>query len=296
MSKLLQLGIAMSLAACGAHKPLPMPPGHDAGGDGANMIGLPPPPPLSDGGAVTASKRGVAYGFQSAADLNAFGRSVSWWYNWSSKPNAGAAGATAEFVPMVWGGNFDVAKLEAEIPAGTRFLLGFNEPNFGSQSNLTPEAAAALWPQLEQVATARGLALVSPALNFCGGSCNETDPFVWLDKFFAACSGCRVDYVAAHWYACSKSALTWYLGKYESKYTQPLWVTEFSCLDNATITDALEAQYLQDALSVLESDPRVFRYSWFTGRFSSKPVIDLLAGTGQLTSLGQSYVAFPAAQ
>src|SRR5262249_27495498 len=155
----------------------------------------------------------------------------------------------------------------ATIPAGARYLLTFNEPNFGSQSNLTPAAAAALWPKIEDLATRRGLKIVSPALNFCGGSCNETDPFVWLDHFFAACTGCRVDYVAMHWYACSGSALTWYLEKYKTKYTQPLWLTEFSCLDNATISDTLEAQYLHDALTLLEADPRVFRYSWFTGRF-----------------------------
>jgi hypothetical protein len=196
---------------------------------------------------------------------------------------------------MVWGGSFDVDKLAATIPAGARYLLTFNEPNFGTQSNLTPAAAAALWPKIEALATKRGLKIVSPALNYCGGNCNETDPFVWLDNFFAACAGCRVDYIAMHWYACTGSALTWYLGKYESKYNQPLWLTEFSCLDNVTLSDTLEAQYLHDALTVLEADPRVFRYSWFTGRSTQTPVVNLLAAApGQLTTLGQAYVDFPA--
>jgi len=243
------------------------------------------------------SKRGVAYGFRSAPDLRAFPASVSWWYNWSPQPDPGAVGAssTVEFVPMVWGGSFDVNQLAATIPTGAKYLLAFNEPNFGSQSNLTPDAAAALWPRLQQLAAMRGLKLVSPALNYCGGLCNETDPFVWLDKFFAACRGCQVDYIAMHWYACTKDALVWYLGKYKAKYAQPLWLTEFACLDDAVLTDPKEAQYMQDALGVLEADPAIFRYSWFTGRFPSKPVVDLLAApAGALTPLGRAYVDRPA--
>jgi hypothetical protein len=252
----------------------------------------------SDGGPTgkVAGKRGVAYGFKAASDLQAFPASVSWWYNWSPQPDPGAAGAsTMEFVPMVWGGSFDVNQLAATIPAGARYLLTFNEPNFGAQSNLTPEAAAALWPRLQQLAARRGLKLVSPALNYCGGACNETDPFVWLEKFFAACSGCQVDYIAMHWYACNKDALVWYLGRYKAKYAQPLWLTEFACLDDAVLSDAKEAQYLQDAVGVLEADPAVFRYSWFTGRFPSQPVVNLLAApAGILTPLGKAYGDHPA--
>ncbi len=101
--------------------------------------------------------------------------------------------------------------------------------------------------------------------------------------------------VAAHWYACSKSALEGYLSEYESKYDKPLWLTEFSCLDGSlAATPANEAAYMSDALALLEADPKVFRYSWFTGRDSSQPAIDLL-GTdgGSLTPLGQAYVTFP---
>jgi hypothetical protein len=199
-----------------------------------------------------------------------------------------------EYVPMIWGGTFDITKLKTQIPAGAKFLLGFNEPNFGSQSNLTPEQAAALWPQLEQLADERGLKLVSPALNYCGGSCNETNPFDWLQKFFDACTGCRVDYIALHWYACTGSALQHYLSDYKARFSKPLWLTEFSCLDDATITVDKEAAYLPDALNVLENDPIVFRYSWFTGRFPSQPAINLLdAADGVLTPLGQAYAAYP---
>ena len=45
---------------------------------------------------------------------------------------------------------------------------------------MSASEAAALWPYVEQVADAKGLTLVSPAVNFCGGSCQETDPFKYL--------------------------------------------------------------------------------------------------------------------
>ena len=256
--------------------------------------------PPADAAAAPSRKRGIAYGSNSPADLAALSAGIGWWYNWSPSPDGTlppgyTPPAGVEFVPMIWGGTFDTTTLATEIPAGAKYLLTFNEPNFGAQSNLTPQQAAALWPQIETFAAAHNLQIVSPALNYCGGSCNETNPFTWLDDFFAACTGCKVDYIAAHWYACTQSALQGYLSEYETKYDKPIWLTEFSCLDGSiAATPANEATYMSAALALLESDPKVFRYSWFTGRDSSQPAINLLgADAGALTPLGQSYVSFP---
>jgi hypothetical protein len=254
----------------------------------------------ADGGTdITSRKRGVAYGYHSDADLAALSAGIGWWYNWAAKPDdtlmTGYPGLGVEFVPMVWGGTFDPATLEKQVPAGAKYLLTFNEPNFGSQANLTPAQAAALWPKIEMFAKGRGMKIVSPAVNYCGSPCNETDPFMWLQKFFAACTGCQVDYVAMHWYACTKAALTSTVAKYEQQFGKPLWVTEFSCLDDKSkVNDADELTYMQDAVAALEADPMVFRYAWFTGRSTGSPPISLLATTsGQLTPLGQKYVTLP---
>jgi hypothetical protein len=166
-------------------------PGKDAAaGDGGAASG-------SDASSSVPRKRGLAYGSSSTADLTALSAGIAWWYNWSPQPDSslGATGAPpgVEFVPMIWGGTFDPATLAKQVPAGAAYLLTFNEPNFGSQSNLTPQQAAALWPQIEAFAKPRGMKIVSPALNYCGGNCNETNPFTWLDAFFAACTGCQVD-------------------------------------------------------------------------------------------------------
>jgi hypothetical protein len=87
------------------------------------------------------AKRGLAYGYDSDADLSALSKGIGWWYNWAASPDGTLSkGFTAgvEFVPMIWGGNFDTTTLAKQVPAGAKYLLTFNEPNFGSQSNLTP--------------------------------------------------------------------------------------------------------------------------------------------------------------
>jgi hypothetical protein len=277
--------------AQGSSSPDAAPPADDAG------IAAPDADAADADTHAANKKRGVAYGHHSDADLAALSKGIAWWYNWSPSPDSTLSSSSAtsgvEFVPMIWGGTFDPNTLATRVPADAKYLLTFNEPNFGTQSNLTPAQAAALWPKVEAFAKSRGLKIVSPALNYCGGNCNETDPFVWLDKFFAACTGCQVDYIAAHWYACSKSALTGYITKYETKYQKPIWLTEFSCLDSPA-TAASEETYMAEALAALEADPMVFRYSWFTGRFTQRPEIDLLGTTsGALTPLGQKYIALP---
>jgi len=247
-----------------------------------------------------ACKRGAAYNHETAADVPAFEAGIGWWYNWGPVPDADAqlalSAAGVEFVPMIWTGPpnsaIDVDQLVADIPAGSRYLLGFNEPNFGAQANLTPAQAAAAWPALEEIARARGLELVSPAVNYCGGDCNETDPFEWLDGFFAACTGCQVDYVAFHWYACSKDALATMLDRFEA-YGRPVWLTEFSCLDSPDTSSSAQQRYMRDAVPLLEADPLVFRYAWFIARsFPGSDPYNLFGAPGTLLPLGEDYVGF----
>lgn len=144
------------------------------------------------------------------------------------------------------------------------------------------------------MARSRGLKLVSPAVNFCGpaSACvnQDTSPFDWLDAFFAACSGCEVDYLAVHIYLQDGTGLQNVLAEYEAKYSQPIWVTEWADL-GATVSAADELTFLKEALPILEADPRVFRYAWFTGRSTSQPSLGLLApDAGVLTALGEAYV------
>lgn len=275
--------------------------GNGGGGGGGNTGGT------GDGGGATTPdeqtasgcKRGVAYGYHSKADMQALSKGISWWYNWAYEPDEGVKNdyksIGVEYVPMVWGAKNDTADVQAKAPAGVTSLLGFNEPNFNEQANLSAKDAAALWPKVQAVADARQLTLVSPAVNFCGGGCQETDPFKYLKDFFSSCSGCRVDAIAIHIYVgCAGengNHAQWlinHIKNYESQFTQPIWLTEFACND---AKNAQEQQaFLVDAVKYLESDPRIARYAWFAGRANNVPYVDLLGGDGQLTPLGQAYV------
>lgn len=299
---------ALWLAACGSNDLRAITRADTAAGGPGDAVapgvgvaeGGAPPAATDDGGGLTKPnvKRGLAYGYHDDDDLAALSAGIGWWYNWTAKPDdtlsKGYAGLGVEYVPMIWGKSFDEAELAKQIPPDARYLLTFNEPNFGAQADLTPEEAAALWPRIEAFAKSRSLKLVSPALNYCGGDCNETDPFRWLDRFFVACPSCQVDYVAMHWYACDRSSLTGVLARYEA-YGRPLWVTEFSCLDEASkVNDADELAYMKDAVAALEADPQVFRYAWFTGRSAaSRPISVLGAAPGELTPLGRQYLSLP---
>ncbi len=248
-------------------------------------------------------KRGVAYGYHSEADLQALSPGVSWWYNWATQPDAAVRSGAyldlgVEYVPMIWGGSFDVSTAVSQIPAEAEFLLGFNEPNFYAQANLSAADAASLWPQVEQIASQRGLALVSPAVNFCGGGCHDTDPFNYLHEFLDQCTGCQVDAIAIHIYvgcnAGGDNHAQWLINHvetYKSEFTQPLWLTEFACDDAATMEE--QRQFMVDAVTYLENETRIARYAWFAGRADNMQNVDLLGADGQLTVLGETYVDQP---
>jgi hypothetical protein len=219
--------------------------------------------------------------------------SLTWWYNWSAN---GTPPAGVEFVPMVWGQK----SLGDTLPAGARWVLGFNEPNFKSQANLTPQQAADAWPEVEAKAKAAGLPIVSPAVNFCGSAGNSsgcsdpavTDPYTWLQDFFAACKGCQVDAIAIHWYNCDLPSLKGYIegnGKGLAGFVQfgkPLWLTEFSCDGSHSAAD--QKTYMEAAIPYLEASPNVARYSWFSS--SNIASAQLTNGDGTPNALGQAYL------
>jgi hypothetical protein len=182
-------------------------------------------------------------------------------------------------------------------------VLGFNEPNFKSQSNLTPAQAAADWPSVEAAAKAAGALIVSPAVNFCGSSTNTsgcsdptvTDPYTWLKDFFNDCAGCQVDAVAVHWYNCDLPSLKGYIeGNVDAggglqgfvQFGKPIWLTEFSCGGSSTV--AQQKAYMQAAVPWLESNPHVARYAWFSA--GPIPNAELQNSNGTLTDLGMTYV------
>jgi len=73
--------------------------------------------------------------------------------------------------------------------------MAFNEPNFSSQGNLSPAAAATLWLQVEQQLSNAGLLgkikLGAPSASPGG---DLMSPQNWLTWFFGNCSTCHFDF------------------------------------------------------------------------------------------------------
>jgi hypothetical protein len=291
----------LAAAGCGTNdlEPILAPAAVEAGADVVMDAGA---TPAEAGGPLAACKRGVATNTGPGAPFAPSGASpsspgIAWFTNWAAQSPGGDP--RIEFVPMIWGGG----SLTQTVPTGARYLLGFNEPDFKSQSNLTPQQAASDWPAVEAKARAAGVPLVSPSVNFCGTECSDptaTDPYTYLQAFFAACTDCTVDYIGVHAYPCDLPSMRDYLegntgngGTLEgfTQFGKPLWITEMACDSSHSVAD--QKAYMQAVVPYLEGNAQVFRYAWFNA--DPIPNAELTNGDGSLTDLGTTYVGLASA-
>jgi hypothetical protein len=190
---------------------------------------------------------------------------VSWMYNWSTSAN-GAGAKGVEFVPMVWGADAANTATLNKAKKNAKVLLGFNEPDFKEQSNLSVDAALDLWPKLQ----ATRLRLGSPAVAV--GADQEGK---WLDSFMdgAKQRGYRVDFITLHWYGGdfdptrATSQLRSYIQATYAKYRKPIWVTEYALMNfsgGARVpSPSVQAQFVKKSTAMLERLSYVERYAWF---------------------------------
>lgn len=99
-----------------------------------------------------SEKRGVCWDEKtqqfSDAPIEKMSPGVSWIYTWGEAPKGTAANLDAEggidFAPMAWGRDFNENAIRNYVKEhkNTKYLLGFNEPNFSAQANVTPDEAA----------------------------------------------------------------------------------------------------------------------------------------------------------
>ena len=82
---------------------------------------------------------------------------AAWVYNWGPEPTFRVPRGV-RFVPTIWGAAFATPEALAKAKAHGPDLLTFNEPELGSQANMTVGQAVRLWPTLE----ATGMRLAAP--------------------------------------------------------------------------------------------------------------------------------------
>ena len=239
-------------------------------------------------------KRGIGFNNLLTEDVQALSPGLSWGYNWGQSGSGNDAAFKefgVDYVPMAWNG-IDQVQIRALLTAHPeiKYILGFNEPNFKSQSNLSPTVAAARWADVQKIADEFGLTIVGPALNYSPDAPYQ-DPIKWYDEFFQACPDCRVDHIAVHLYMSSVSAIKSSIDKYK-KYGKPIWLTEFCAWDGNT-TVGSQQEFLFQTLDYLETDPSIFRYAWFKERGYSGgyPYMQLLDNRkeGVLLPLGEIF-------
>jgi hypothetical protein len=193
---------------------------------------------------------------------------------------------------MFWGPaqqgswNQRVTEMEQNRPS---HLLGFNEPDISSQSNMSPQDAANLWMQQIHPWGQKGVQLVSPAIAF---------DLTWMASFLSAIEsqGGYVDAIALHWYGKPSdiSQLESYVQQAHSQFGKPIWVTEMgvTTASGANANDVLS--FVQQITRTFEGYGYVDRFSYF-GCFQQSQPIDGFASANNaffysqnsLTPLGQ---------
>jgi len=250
-------------------------------------------------------KRGMGYNNPVLPDQDVplLGGAVSWAYNWSNRTPADDLFTAFKkygmtFVPMLWNGNWEesnVGAVKAQNP-DLEYILAFNEPNLTDQANMTPAQAAALWPDVVNVAKKYGLKIISPALNY-GTLSGYHDPVVWMDEFLAqpGVSLDQIDGIALHCYMPSASSVSNFLDKFK-KYGKKLWLTEFCNGNSNNISEDAQLMYMCETLNMLEGRDDVAAYAWFMmrGGFNSQWHNNLVTTVApfELTTLGKVFVNF----
>lgn len=172
---------------------------------------------------------------------------------------------------------------------GVNTLLGYNEPDSSSQSNIAYGDAVWSWPDL----LGTGLRLGSPAPTDGGLS--------WLNSFMTQCAteNKRVDFVAVHYYRCYGSAgdptgtanqfYNFLKGIYDT-HRKPIWITEWnnganwtSCADP---TAAQQQAAVAAMLNMLDNAYFVERYAFYNW---VEDVRRVAWDDGSLTAAGVTY-------
>ncbi len=220
-------------------------------------------------------KRGVGENaFQYKAQLEALAPGVSWYYNWGYNPGRALLDADCmEYIPMCWNGwyNADAIREYVQSHPQVKYLLGFNEPNFHDQANMTPQQAAEAWPAVQSLAAELGLKLVAPVVNFSPNA-PYNHPTSWMDEFVSIVGPDAFDCVALHCYG-GPEVLKSICTEFHDRYGKEVWMTEFSLIyDGVTSnTPAAQISAMMQSVEWMEKTEWMGRYGWFkaTGDFDN---------------------------
>jgi hypothetical protein len=243
--------------------------------------------------AAVANKRGVSLAcgtedlVRTQREVQALG--VSWVWNWSTQPPTFAG---VESVPCVW----DASYIGKPLGGSSSWVIGFNEPDQWDQANMTPEAGALAWRDLEAAYPERKLA--SPQVVKPGEH--------WLEKWYAAYlahydHAPKIDALVLHTYwgnnlAAYQEQVRYYIKLADLWGVPEVWITEFAFAPvlDGTVREATAE--LAAYIAWLDAQPTVTRYSVWTNRVECTGIVPdgvfdtpLYAASGVLTAAGRAY-------
>jgi hypothetical protein len=189
---------------------------------------------------------------------------------------------------MLWGPS-QVGDFQNVVKAGyANYVLGFNEPDIPSQSNLDPGTAAGLWMANIQPLKAQGYSLITPAVAYSKA---------WLQSFFTACKGCSFDHMAAHCYATDPQTVINYLTDLHTTFGMTIWVTEFACESFTGGAQCDESQvwnFMSTLIQWMDSTPWIAKYFYYgmmnAQQININPLNALMNEDGTPTALGNLYI------
>ncbi|KAH0839655.1 glycosyl hydrolase catalytic core-domain-containing protein [Lanmaoa asiatica] len=172
----------------------------------------------------TLKKMGLAWPNGDASYLSNFDLpNVGFLYTWSPYlPTSLPSGI--EGIPMLWGYD-QISEFQSLVVQGyAKYVLGMNEPEQPSQSNMSPQDGVNLWMQYINPLKDQGYYLISPA-------CTNSDAgLAWYQQFFSLCQsqGCHVDAIAFHAYSVDAQSIIDFATQLHNTYNMDIYMTEFA--------------------------------------------------------------------
>ncbi|RHL46514.1 hypothetical protein DW018_04845 [Eubacterium ventriosum] len=257
------------------------------------------------------SKKGLALGGDMSDKIKLSKLNCSWYYNWSTEAFNKPLDKGVQHIPMMWGSGDDNKEAMKNLVTTSNYILGFNEPDIGSQANMQFFEAVDIWNQYIKPLNLRK---VSPAPAAPGGDS------VWLKRFIRGDYICKnpwdgswglyydyeddatkkwiegenedVDAVSLHYYrnVINLQGLIEAVDTLWNLYHKPIWITEMSLFgrkgteyDFSYENEEKRAEiqkYLEGAMEALDANPHVERYCWFSYDIDSSNDIDSSDGSG----------------
>ncbi|KAK4690920.1 hypothetical protein P7C71_g5975, partial [Lecanoromycetidae sp. Uapishka_2] len=247
------------------------------------------------------------------ADWSMFADCIGWYTDyWPDTPDSGKVSG----IPMLWGNGHlgdqgnddDLLRLQAfqklYPPGSSAFpaqIHGFYEPDWvpPDSSNIDIPTAAANWTSLLQPLQAKGAKLGSPSMAEQFNEMGTGYEAGWLETFgkdagLIGADGIPTwDYTVVHTNKPSVDGVKEDIEYYLAKYKKPIWVSEFTCIDDTnwvTCSDPTQiSDFITESVNFFQNNESVIAYGYNNGH-GLNDTWYMFDSAGDITTPGQIYL------